>query len=55
MLPRSFTSASCPGQPTTEEKAEVQAYLGKNAGKREKALLQLAWALLASTEFGVNH
>ncbi len=41
--------------PSNEEKAEVQAYLGKNAARRQSALFQLAWALLASTEFGVNH
>jgi Protein of unknown function (DUF1553)/Protein of unknown function (DUF1549) len=41
--------------PTAEEKAEIAAYLNKNASKRKNALTQLAWALLASTEFGVNH
>jgi hypothetical protein len=41
--------------PTTEERAEVAAYLAKNAERRTTALGHLAWALLASTEFCVNH
>lgn len=41
--------------PTAEEKAEVAEYLKKNARRRPVALGQLAWALLASTEFGINH
>ncbi len=41
--------------PTAEEKAEVADYLKKNANRRGTALGQLAWALLASTEFCVNH
>ena len=42
--------------PTAEEKADVAAYLAKHAGEgRPKALGHLCWALLASTEFGVNH
>lgn len=42
--------------PSADEKAEVKEFLGKHEGdKRLKALGQLAWALLASTEFGVNH
>ena len=35
--------------PSAGEKTEVVAYLGKKAGDRQKALFQLAWALLAST------
>jgi hypothetical protein len=42
--------------PSAEEKAEVAAFMEKNPGERRiKALGRLAWALLASTEFGVNH
>ncbi len=41
--------------PSSEERATVQAHLAKNAGKRKTALFQLSWALLASTEFAVNH
>jgi hypothetical protein len=41
--------------PTEAEKQEVAAYLAKKSDQREKALKHLAWALLASTEFSVNH
>lgn len=41
--------------PTDEERAEVKAYLEKRPDRREAALGELAWALLASTEFCVNH
>jgi hypothetical protein len=42
--------------PTAEEKAEIAGYLAKNSGERRPtALGQLAWALLAATEFCVNH
>jgi Protein of unknown function (DUF1549)/Protein of unknown function (DUF1553) len=41
--------------PDAEEKATVGKYLAKNAARRPVALGQLAWALLASTEFCVNH
>jgi len=41
--------------PTTEERADVAAYLEKHAADRPKALGQLVWGLLASTEFAVNH
>ena len=41
--------------PSADEKALVAKILTKNASKREAALGQLAWALLASTEFSVNH
>ncbi|HXG08232.1 MAG TPA: DUF1553 domain-containing protein [Gemmataceae bacterium] len=42
-------------RPTVEEQAEVADYLHKNASRRAVALGHLAWALLASTEFCVNH
>jgi hypothetical protein len=42
-------------RPTAEERDEVTAYLSKNAARRTTALGHLAWALLASTEFCVNH
>jgi hypothetical protein len=38
-----------------EESAEVADYLAKIAERRPVALGHLAWALLASTEFCVNH
>ena len=41
--------------PAAEEKAMVASYLEKNKERRPAALGHLAWALLASTEFGVNH
>jgi hypothetical protein len=41
--------------PTAEEKKEVADYLAANAGRRSVALGHLAWALLASAEFGINH
>ncbi len=41
--------------PSAAEKAEVADYLQKNADRRAVALGHLAWALLASTEFCVNH
>ena len=41
--------------PTDEEKSGVVKYLTKNSAKRVAALGQFAWALLASTEFSVNH
>jgi hypothetical protein len=43
-------------RPTGEEQAELLAYLGRHEGERRvSALAQMAWALLASTEFCVNH
>lgn len=42
-------------QPTAEETDEVAKHLAKHADRRSAALGQLAWALLASTEFCVNH
>lgn len=41
--------------PTAEERADVAAYLTKHAADRPKALGQLVWGLLASTEFAINH
>lgn len=41
--------------PNADEKAEVTKYLSKNAARKPVALGHLAWALLASTEFCVNH
>ncbi|MCC7420617.1 MAG: DUF1549 domain-containing protein [Planctomycetaceae bacterium] len=41
--------------PVESERAEVAAYLASHAADREKAIGQLAWALLASTEFCTNH
>ncbi len=38
-----------------EERAETQAHLAKNAGRREAAIAELAWALIASAEFRLNH
>lgn len=42
-------------QPTSAERAEVAAFLAKQASDRPKAVGQLVWALLTSTEFCVNH
>ena len=41
--------------PSTEEAADVAKYLASHADDRAKAAGQLIWALLASTEFCVNH
>jgi len=41
--------------PDAEERAEAVQMLAKHAEKRPAALSRLAWALLTSTEFGVNH
>lgn len=41
--------------PTAEEQADALAFLKQDAAGRGKALGQLAWALLASTEFTINH
>ncbi|MBL9154354.1 MAG: DUF1549 domain-containing protein [Verrucomicrobiales bacterium] len=41
--------------PTTEETDEVVAYLKGQSSDRTRALREIAWALLASTEFAVNH
>ena len=37
------------------ERKEVAAHLERNGKRREAALGELAWALLASTEFRMNH
>jgi len=42
-------------QPEKEEVAEVEGFLKKNESRREGALGELAWALLASAEFRLNH
>lgn len=41
--------------PSAEERGHVDGYLKKNAAQRPAALGRLAWALVASSEFGVNH
>jgi hypothetical protein len=42
-------------RPTAEEREEVMGYLTKKPDRRAIALGHLAWALMASTEFSVNH
>jgi hypothetical protein len=42
-------------RPTEEERADVGGYLTERAKDRVPALQELAWALLASTEFRFNH
>ncbi len=42
-------------RPTDEERAEVSRYLADRGKERVSALQELAWALLASTEFRFNH
>lgn len=41
--------------PSRKERAEVAAFLGKTKSQRETAIGHLAWALMASTEFCINH
>lgn len=41
--------------PTAEETQEMTKYLSENATRRPAALRNLAWALIGSTEFCVNH
>ena len=41
--------------PTEDERADVASYLQKQAKRRDGALGDLAWALMASTEFCLNH
>jgi Protein of unknown function (DUF1549)/Protein of unknown function (DUF1553) len=41
--------------PSDEEKAEVSSFLAARADRREKALTNLIWSLVASNEFCVNH
>jgi hypothetical protein len=42
-------------KPTDEERAEVVEVMSKHADGRPAAWGRLAWALLSSTEFGINH
>lgn len=42
-------------RPDGKERAGVAAYLAKNGERRAAALGELAWALLASAEFRLNH
>jgi hypothetical protein len=42
-------------KPTAEEAATVESVLKKHADRKAEAGGRLAWALLASLEFGVNH
>jgi hypothetical protein len=42
-------------RPTADEQAEVADYLTRNTDRRSVAIEHLAWALLASAEFSVNH
>jgi hypothetical protein len=42
-------------RPSPEERADVADYLDRNTGRRADAPGHLAWALLASAEFCVNH
>jgi hypothetical protein len=42
-------------RPTADESAAVAAYLATRADSRPQAIKNLAWSLLASTEFCVNH
>jgi len=41
--------------PSEEEEAEVSSYLAARVERREKAVTNLIWSLLASNEFCVNH
>jgi hypothetical protein len=42
-------------RPSDQEREEVRDYLEQSSDRRDTALGHLAWALLASTEFCVNH
>ncbi len=42
-------------KPTPGERAELAEFLPRHSNERTKALANLTWALLASTEFCVNH
>ncbi len=42
-------------RPTTDEQAELTAFLKRFPDAREVTIRDAAWALLASIEFGVNH
>jgi hypothetical protein len=41
--------------PEAAERKDVGSFLARRAKDREAALGELAWALLASTEFRMNH
>ena len=41
--------------PGSDETKEVAAYLAKHSGDRDRAIRNLAWSLLASSEFCTNH
>jgi hypothetical protein len=41
--------------PTAEEKTEVADHLKRRGAQRSAAMQELAWALIASTEFRLNH
>ena len=42
-------------QPTEDETAEVAEYLEQSKERRTEALSELAWALISSAEFRMNH
>lgn len=42
-------------KPTDEERAAVADHLAKNAARRPAAIANLIWAVVASTEFCINH
>jgi hypothetical protein len=41
--------------PDATERKEVAGFLERNGKRRDEALGELAWALIASTEFRMNH
>ena len=41
--------------PSDDEKADVVAFLDKFEGERNEGIAEVAWAMLTSTEFVVNH
>ena len=41
--------------PTDEESGELVTYLAEHGDDRTRALREIAWAMLASAEFAVNH
>jgi hypothetical protein len=41
--------------PAAAERKEVAGFLERNGKRRDEALGELAWALIASTEFRMNH
>lgn len=42
-------------RPTEEERTEIVSYLEKNRDRRDLAIRQVAWGMLSSVEFCVNH